>query len=244
MANRQLFSLDGRLALCAELVRDNAKIADIGTDHAYLPVWLAKKGRISHAIAADLRPEPLKSGNGNIKKYGVSDLVETRLSDGLHEIQPDEADDIIIAGMGGELTAKIINEATWLKNPEKRLILQPMTKSETLIKYLCENGFEIITERAAKSGGKVYSVMQCGYTGKAVPFDDVYLHVGKMPYDNSAEADEYINGKIKMLKCKADGLSMAGKTDTAAEIYALADRINKLCERRHNRERGNEREDT
>lgn len=231
MANRQLFSLDGRLALCAELVRNNAKTADIGTDHAYLPVWLARKGRIAHAIAADLRTEPLKSGNANIKKYGVTDIVETRLSDGLHEIQPDEADDIVIAGMGGELTAKIISEAPWLKNPEKRLILQPMTKSEALIKYLCENGFEIITERAAKSGGKVYSVMLCGYVGGVLPYDDVYLYAGKMPEDESAEATEYINGKIKMLKCKADGLSMAGQTDAAAEIYALADKIDKLCEK-------------
>lgn len=219
MPNRPVFKLDSRLMLCAESVRQGAKIADIGTDHAYLPIWLARQGKISHAIAADLRTEPLKSGDINIKKYHAEDIVETRLSDGLKMIRPEEADDVIIAGMGGELIADIINDAQWLKNPEKRLILQPMTKSERLRKYLCDNGFEIVTENAVISDKKVYSVMVCLYCGKKLLYDDLYLYLGKVANDPSKEADEYISGKITMLTRKYDGLMKAGNTHEA-HIYA------------------------
>ena len=122
-----LFRLGNRLALCASMVREGTKLADIGTDHAYLPIWLARKGRISSAIAADVKPLPLRSAEQNIRRYHVEEQITTRLSDGLRALSPDEADDIVLAGMGGELIIRLIGEAPWLKAGDKRLILQPMT---------------------------------------------------------------------------------------------------------------------
>lgn len=232
MSDRPVFKLDDRLMLCAEFVRSGAKIADIGTDHAYLPVWLAKQNKISHAVAADLRAEPLKSGDMNIKKYNAEDIVETRLSDGLTKISPDEADDIIIAGMGGDLIASIIDNAPWLKNAEKRLILQPMTKSERLRKYLCDNGFEIKAEKAAISDKKVYSVMLCSYCGQKILYDELYLYLGKTLDDPSAQADEYINGKIIMLKRIRDGLLKANNAENAAEYDMMIQQINDIISKR------------
>lgn len=110
---RPLFQLDPRLSLCASFVPAGAKLADIGTDHGYLPIWLAKTGRVIHAVAADLRPGPLERAKENVRKYQVEDIVELRLSDGLQAFLPEEADFIVIAGMGGEVIASILGAAPW-----------------------------------------------------------------------------------------------------------------------------------
>ena len=107
----KLFSLDGRLSVCASLVRNGARLADVGTDHAYLPIWLAKNGKIISAVASDNRKKPLAAGMENIERYGCSEIVSTRLCAGLDDISPDEADDIVIAGMGGEMIAGILENA-------------------------------------------------------------------------------------------------------------------------------------
>ncbi|MBQ5743991.1 MAG: SAM-dependent methyltransferase, partial [Ruminococcus sp.] len=101
--------LDNRLRLCAAFVRQGARLADVGTDHAYLPVWLCRHGVCPSAIAADINPAPLQRGQMTVEAAGLSDRVQTRLSDGLAAVGADEADDIVIAGMGGELIAAIID---------------------------------------------------------------------------------------------------------------------------------------
>ena len=117
-----MFRLDERLSLCAEFVREGVRLADVGTDHAYLPVWLACSGKIRSAVACDVRVGPLENAKANIQKYHVGNIVSTVLSDGLDSISPDLADDIVLAGMGGELITKIIMRTQWLYNGDKRLI--------------------------------------------------------------------------------------------------------------------------
>lgn len=129
-------SLDQRLRMCADFVRQNARLADIGTDHAYLPLWLCLNGTCPSAIAADINPDPLSRGQAAIMNFNAEHLISTRLSNGLENIGENEADDFVIAGMGGELIAAILDSCTYTKNSEKHFILQPMTKSEVLIKYL------------------------------------------------------------------------------------------------------------
>ena len=144
----RLFDLDNRLNLCASMVRKNHRVADIGTDHAYLPVWLCKNNIATSAIAADINPEPLKRGVQTIEKYCATSLVTPCLSNGLQQINPDLVDDIVIAGMGGELIADIISKAPWVKNERYHLILQPMSKADFLREYLYQNGFYIKYEEA------------------------------------------------------------------------------------------------
>lgn len=186
-----LFTPDNRLALCASFVRDKVKVADIGTDHAYLPVWLCLTGKAVSAVAADINPEPLSRGELTIKKYGAEKLVKTRLSDGLKNIKEDEADDIIIAGMGGELIAKIMDDCPFSKNPEKRFILQPMTKCSELIKYLCGNGFEILRQDTCKEGKKLYTVMQVCYRGEKIPHEEDFLYLGILTPETNENHREY-----------------------------------------------------
>ena len=130
MRAEEPFSLGPRLGLCASFVRPGCRLADIGADHAHLSVWLACRSAVRSAIAADVREGPLSAARRTIARCGVESLVSARLSDGLRAIRPEEADDIVIAGMGGELIARIVGEAPWLCTPERHLILQPMTSAE------------------------------------------------------------------------------------------------------------------
>lgn len=224
----KLFSLDDRLAACASFVRQGSRIADIGTDHAYLPVWLAKQGRIKSALAADIRPMPLERGAENIKKYDCENIVSTRLSNGLQEISSDEVDDVVIAGMGGELIADIIGKAEWLKDSERRLILQPMTKAHVLRKYLAENGFEIISEKACKHGGKNYTVIFAAYKGSPIECTEAFHYIGKLdPKDELAH--EYVEQVLKKLGYKLIGKKRSG--EDSSEIDNIINEIKSIFEK-------------
>lgn len=114
-------SLDQRLRMCADFVRQNARLADIGTDHAYLPLWLCLNGTCPSAIAADINPDPLSRGQAAIMNFNAEHLISTRLSNGLENIGENEADDFVIAGMGGELIAAILDSCTYTKTVKSTL---------------------------------------------------------------------------------------------------------------------------
>ncbi len=200
----RVFSLDKRLELCASFVRDGVKIADIGTDHAYLPIWLMLSGKIESALACDINEGPLKSGRADVVRYNLANKITLRLSDGLKNVEDNEADDIIIAGMGGELIARIIADCNWAKNEEKRFILQPMTKCEVLIKYLYENGFEILEQKACECDKKHYTVMLVQYTGKCETPSRSFLYTGKLDV-NDAQSKIYLSHIISHLEKRARG---------------------------------------
>ena len=157
--NRKL-ELSPRLQLLADWVRPGARVADIGTDHAFLPVWLVQQERVSSAIASDLRKGPLARGAETAREWGVSDRVETRLCSGLDGIRPEEADTIIIAGMGGETITNILAAAKWTADGAHTLLLQPMSKMELLRGFLADNGYQILREQLVMDRGTVYPVME------------------------------------------------------------------------------------
>ena len=231
-----MFTLDGRLAVCASLVRKGAKLADVGTDHAYLPVWLAKNDSITSALASDIREKPLRSGADNIEKYGCSEIVAARLSDGLDAVLPEEADDIVMAGMGSELICNIIERAPWLKDSDKRLILQPMTKAHILRKYLLDNGFEIVSETPCAHGGKNYTVILARYSGIIMKAESSFYYMGRLdPADHLSR--DYMKGVLSKIYKKRNGISVTGG-DTSeldgviAEIIKLyGDDINDSSQR-------------
>lgn len=195
----RLFSLDERLLTCAGLVRDGARLADVGSDHAYLPVWLLKQDRISFAIASDIGEKPLETGRQTAEKY-MAHNIEFRLGAGLDTIREDDnITDIVIAGMGGEVIADILSESELVKNPELNLILQPMTRSDELVGFLYENGFEIFTQTALNSKGRSYTVMSVRYSGKKVFTSSLFRIVGKLDMSD-AESVRYIGKKIKDLE--------------------------------------------
>lgn len=229
MSRNSLFSLGERLSLCASMVRPGAALADIGTDHAYLPVWLAKQGLISKAIAADVRVGPLRRAMANIRRYQVEDTVSARLSDGLDAIFPWEADDIVVAGMGGETMIEILSGAPWLKEADKRLILQPMTSAESLRIYLAEQGFSVLREQAVQEDGRVYSAFLAAYCPGGVQTDGLYPYIGKLDAA-TPENRQYIRRRIAGLEKKANGLALAGDEAKAAALRLVIGQLNALLE--------------
>ena len=157
MAKR--LELTPRLQLIADWVRPGAKLADVGTDHAYLPVWLSIHGRVSHAIASDLRKGPLERARQTGATYGA-EQIDYRLGNGLAGIAPEEADTIVIAGMGGETIASILRAAPWTGEGPHTLLLSPHTKSEELRAFLAENGYAICREQLVYDRGTIYPVME------------------------------------------------------------------------------------
>ena len=118
-----MIRLKPRLQTAADMVRIGSRVADIGTDHAYLPASLILSGKIPSAVAADLRKGPLENAEETVRNNHIEDRVQLRLSDGLKCVSPDEADDIVIAGMGGILISEILTAAEWVRNPRYKLIL-------------------------------------------------------------------------------------------------------------------------
>lgn len=173
------YKINDRLLTAIPFVREGKRFADIGTDHAYLPIYLMGINKISFAVAADINKGPLDKAKENIEKYGYNDSIKTVLCDGLKKVSPEEVDDIAIFGMGGELIVKIIDEAPWLKDSSKRLILQPMTHPEKLREYLCTNGFTIVDESLSYDRGKIYQTICAEYYGLIYEKDILTLHFGE-----------------------------------------------------------------
>lgn len=153
---RSRLELSPRLAMAASMVPDGARLADVGTDHAYLPAWLLQHGVIQYAIASDLREGPLERARQTARRFGLTECISFRLCDGLSGIAPEEADTISIAGMGGETIAAILSAAPWSAQGERRWLLQPMSGVEDLRVWLSENGFSIRRERLSQEGRTLY----------------------------------------------------------------------------------------
>lgn len=165
--------LDERLSTAAEMVRRGRKTCDVGTDHALLPCFLWEQGE-RELFACDINDGPLEAARLTAEKYGAQ--ITLIKSDGLENVPP--CDDVIIAGMGGELIARIVAECPFT-TPDTRFILQPMTKHEILRRELYKNGFEITEEKCAVTGEKVYTVMLVRFTSEKCDVDDSFAFFGK-----------------------------------------------------------------
>ena len=170
--------LSDRLGTAAEMVRAGAVVADVGTDHAYLPIALCLSGRATRAIAADIHEGPLARARENICAWGLEDRIETRLTDGLCGLEGAHPTDVLILGMGGELIARILSDAPFVRDGAIRLILQPMTHPEVVRAYLAQNGFTIVEERLIKEE-KIYQIFCAEYTGICEEYTPLERLVGK-----------------------------------------------------------------
>lgn len=158
-------ALNPRLTSAAEFVRQGARFADVGTDHAYLPIFLLSEGVISYALCTDINEGPLASAIANAKDAGLYEKMEFCLTDGAAALSGYGITDMAICGMGGDLIASIVEAAGYLKDEKINLILQPMTKQEALRENLYRMGYEIIAESYSYDAGKPYVCMQVKYSG-------------------------------------------------------------------------------
>ncbi len=152
--------LSERLFSITEMVMPGLVVADVGCDHGYVPIYLVQKGIIPHAIAMDVGAGPLERARDHIREAGLTDYIETRLSDGVQELQPGEADCLIIAGMGGPLMRKIMEEGRKVLSEMKQFILQPQSEVAEFRHFLQDNGYHIISESMVCEEGKYYPMMK------------------------------------------------------------------------------------
>ena len=206
-------TLDGRLLSAAGYVRQNAVLADVGTDHGYLPLFLLQKGRISRAILTDINEGPLESARRNAEEYGYTDSVTFVLTDGASGLEGMGITDYAICGMGGELICNIIESSQHLKERGVRLILQPMSRQSTLRKYLAKSGFSIVGEEYSLDGGKYYLCLAAEYTAEMREISDFEAEFGDVGprAEFSPEKLGYFEMKIKALRRAGDGKKLSGQ---------------------------------
>lgn len=217
--------LDARLRRVAELVRPGSRLADIGTDHAFLPVWLVRAGVCPRAIAADLREGPAAAARRTIREAGLEDRIEVRIGDGLAPVRPEEADDIVLAGMGGETIAAILAACPWAKNARYHWVMQPMTRPEALRRYLLGEGFSLLNERIAQDGERRYLVMEAAFTGEAAAVSsEAAYYIGALEPEEGAA---HLRVQSDHLRRRAAGLRRQGDRDGALLLENTADEIDR-----------------
>ena len=203
-------ALSKRLAVIAGMVRPGSVTADIGTDHGHLIVWLAASGRIPRGFACDINQKPLDKAVKAAGEAGVAHLVDCRLSDGLAALKGEKVDNIVIAGMGGELIARILEQSPFEEPAGQRYLLQPMTRPETLRRWLAGHGFDLEKEQCVEDGDFCYSVMQAAWTGKVWEPDDLWALTGRVGSCPGDDSPLYLRRLAGRLETQAAGMEKAG----------------------------------
>ena len=215
--------LQPRLQLLADMVPEGCRLADVGTDHGYLPVYLLQLRRIRGAVAADIGAEPLAHARRTAEAYGVEE-IDFRLCDGLRDIAPDEVDTVVIAGMGGETIIAILEGAAWTKDGAHTLLLQPMTKAAGLRYWLAVNGYRFTEERLVWDKNYLYPVLRVTGGGTPQALTERQALTG-VALDNDPLYREYLTQQADKLRRTAEGLRRSAKPDAqqradAAEALA------------------------
>ena len=220
--------LSPRLSKIAELIGSCVCLADIGTDHAYLPVFMCLSGRAQCAIASDIRRGPLKRAADTVRAYHANDKISLRLGAGLETLAPDEADAVVIAGMGGILISNILDDSADKLSSADKIILQPMTAVPELREYLWQNRWSIESEVLAREEDKIYNILTvCPPTSDTPAYKPTAaeLYLGKALIENRPEYfTEYLHKKRVKLEKMLRGLKRAA----SAEAHAKAEYCAKL----------------
>lgn len=176
--------LSRRLRVLSELVTQGNRLADVGTDHGYVPIYLLERGRIPSAIAMDIKQGPLDRAREHVRQYGYGTYIEIRQSDGLEALKAGEADTVLLAGMGGALMQRILREGGLALRGVRELILQPQSELYQMRKFLREQGYGIAREYMVYEDGKYYPIMKVvmGQKNGALPdggYTEAELYFGK-----------------------------------------------------------------
>ncbi len=202
--------LRGRLKAIADQIPQCNILTDIGTDHAYIPIYAVKNNLCKRALAADLRSGPLKMASANIQRYGLNDRIETRLGDGLEPIMLNECDIVTIAGMGGVLIRDILSTSLEKAQAAETLLLQPNNAVEVLRKWLYESGFDIMDEIIAFDAGKLYCIIKARWLNQPCMKDEFAYYIGEKIFEgNELYLRRYLLKKLKELEGIIEGRALS-----------------------------------
>lgn len=225
--------MNKRLELIASILPHGRGFADVGTDHGYLPVYMAQHGYSGKIIASDINEGPLSTAVASARQAGVEDRICFRLCDGLDGCGSEELDTVVIAGMGGDTICGILDRADWIMSRDILLILQPMTKAEVLRYWLTNNDFAICGEWLIEENGEIYQILSARF-GARTPLSDAELFTGKYELAvGNALFPVQLAALIKRFERAAAGMSkaprMRGRQKLTAEIlnglYEMRDAV-------------------
>lgn len=211
-----MINLEERLAQLAAMVDQGARIADIGTDHAYLPIELVNTGKVNFAIASDVAKGPLQNAQNDIKQAGLQEKISARLGSGLVTIKKeDQIDTVIIAGMGGKLMVDLLQEAKQKGKLYPTLILEPNIGEPNVRKWLEENNYQIVQEKIIEVSGHIYELIKAVHGEKEYKLTLKEINFGPLLLQEKSEVfkKKWQNQLVYQTKL-IDNLNKAKNKDT------------------------------
>lgn len=210
--------LSKRLRMNASLITEGYRLADVGTDHGYIPIALVQEGKIPSALAMDVNPGPLQRAEEHIREYQLDSYIHTRLSDGVQNLQPGEADSVLIAGMGGGLVIKILEEGKEVLSAVKEIILQPQSEINKVRRYLECAGYVITKEDMVFEEGKYYPVMRAEL-GEMHYQKDIFYSYGKLLLEQQHPVLlQFLNQKLRNCDVILQKLLKDGKKEERMKV--------------------------
>ncbi len=230
---KRMQKIDSRLRTALKYLRPGKTLADIGTDHAYLPIYAVANGYSDFAVASDINEGPAERARINVLENGLNDKITVIKTDGLNGLDRFSPDDIAIFGMGGELIVSIIDSAMWSRTKGRRFILQPMTCADVLRYYLAEKGFEIIGEALSEDSGKLYVTICC--EAGSTPYSLTYAEAVLGEYNiRNNKSDPLFSAlltraenayRIRLEGKKKGGLDFSLEEKVLMELYGIRKEI-------------------
>ena len=223
--------LDERLAAVAAFVPLGACLADIGTDHAKLPLALATSGKIAHAIAVDVNEGPFEAAWCAVQAAGLTQTVEVRLGDGLAALSPGEVNSVAVAGMGGSLISRILADGAAVLQTVETLVLQPQSDAAELRAWLYDNGWHIEEESLVRAGGRLYEILRARRGKKEKP-EPILLEVGPCLWQKKPPfLKEHIEQLLFRVRRARAGMEKSARARDGAAYRALGEKIAALEEK-------------
>ncbi|WP_455257718.1 tRNA (adenine(22)-N(1))-methyltransferase [Peptoniphilus asaccharolyticus] len=218
--------LSNRLETIAMMVSKNSKVADIGTDHGQVPIFLSENNISNYIVCSDISEPSLRKSEEIVKSFNN---IYPRLGDGLNVLEKNEVDEVIIAGMGGHLIVKILEENLEIIRNLKSLILQPMQGTEYLREYLYEK-YKFIDEKIVYEDSRYFEIIQVVYTGEKTSVDEIYFEIPKVSYDKKEKiCTEFINHKIQKNKDIIENIKKSKTENNKIDfIKSKNDRLQRL----------------
>ena len=222
--------LGERLSAVASFVKNGAKVADIGTDHAKIPIYLVKNNKISFAVASDKNEGPLTFAKKNISRFGLEKNIKIVLGNGLESLKVGEVDTIIIAGMGDKLITEILSNSPQILTKISHLILQPMNEGNILREWLQKNNWKIENEILAKEDNKIYEIISV-VQGKMKELNSVELLLGPIILNNKNDIlKERLNNIIGKTKRKILGMEKSNNKINSQNYFYEQNKLKLLEE--------------
>ncbi|HWR61151.1 MAG TPA: class I SAM-dependent methyltransferase [Clostridia bacterium] len=225
--------LSPRLKIIADSIKGYDTVADIGSDHAYLPLYLVKHKQVKSVIATDVNKGPVRIAKGRVSSHGAEAEIKVRQGDGLQAVRPGEAEVIVLAGMGGLLIRDILDRDVKVARSARLLILQPMRDSDKLRRWLLLNGFDIVDEELVKEQDRIYEVLWAVPAEGPKAAEGLLLVGDRIIEKRHPLMREFINRKtdeLEKVMAALEGMDTENCRERAAECRAMLDFYREVAE--------------